>query len=157
MPTIAGRRYLLSFWLANPAVGTPNEFQVAWNGATLFDQTSMGQFGWTNLQFVVTARGSSSALRFGARNDQNAFALDDISLQAVRSPILGSATIGSGGFHLQWAGFPGVAYQVQYSGDLGSATWTDLGRTTAANNGIATATDPTVTAPGRFYRVVLAP
>ena len=83
LPTVAGQQYVLSFWLDNPAPGTPNEFRASWNGTALFDQTDMDQFAWTNMQYVVTATGTSSVLQFGFRNDQNAFGLDDVSVQPV--------------------------------------------------------------------------
>ena len=57
MPTVAGQSYLLSCWLHSPG-DTPNEFLVSWNGSTLFDQTNVPTFAWTNLQFLVQATGS---------------------------------------------------------------------------------------------------
>src|SRR6202012_4923075 len=53
--TTPGTSYLLSFWLDSPDGETPNEFQVSWNGNVLLDETDLPAFGWTNLQFVVTA------------------------------------------------------------------------------------------------------
>src|SRR5262245_15667375 len=34
LPTVAGASYTLSYWLQNEG-GTPNDFSVSWNGATL--------------------------------------------------------------------------------------------------------------------------
>ena len=82
LPTVAGQSYLLSFWLHSPG-DTPNEFLVSWNGSTLFDQTNVPAVLWTNLQFLVQATGSSSALEFGFRDDPTALGLDDISVMAV--------------------------------------------------------------------------
>jgi hypothetical protein len=72
LPTKAGQRYLLSFWLDNPALGTPNEFIAAWNGTTLFDGADLGEFAWTNLQFAVSATSASTALEFMLRTDLTA-------------------------------------------------------------------------------------
>jgi hypothetical protein len=49
LPTVSGEKYLVSFWLSNPLAGTPNKFQITWNGTPLFAQSNLGQFGWTNL------------------------------------------------------------------------------------------------------------
>jgi len=77
--TTTGLNYLVSLWLDNLGA-TPNEFQVTWNGNTLFDGLNMAPFGWTNLQFVVTATSASSTLQFGFRQDPSYLGLDDISV-----------------------------------------------------------------------------
>jgi hypothetical protein len=80
LPTTAGATYVLSFWLNSPDGDTPNEFQVSWNGTMLFDQTDLPALGWTNLQFTVTATGTSTVLQFGAQDDPSYLALDDVSV-----------------------------------------------------------------------------
>jgi GH25 family lysozyme M1 (1,4-beta-N-acetylmuramidase) len=55
----------------------------------LFSLADAGSFGWTNLQFSVTAGASNSLLEFQFRNDKNAFALDDIRLQAAPDLVFG--------------------------------------------------------------------
>ncbi len=157
LPTIAGQKYLLSFWLANPAGGTPNEFQVTWNGTTLFDQADLGQFGWTNFQYVVTTDTQSSTLQFGFRNDPSAFALDDISVLAVPSPFFQSVQAAADGIVLTWSAVPGVSYQVQCTEDLNLAPWTDLGAPITAISDTMTASDTTTALPQRFYRIVQRP
>ena len=156
LPTIVGQQYLLSLWLANPAVGTPNEFQVIWDGTTLFDQSDLDQFAWTNLQYVVTVSTTSTILQLGFRNDQNAFALDDISVQPVPAPEIQSlASVTGGGFALTWSARPQLNYRAQYTSDIGSGTWTNLGNPITSTDNSLTITDPIVSATQRFYRVVL--
>ena len=93
LPTRPGQFYLLSFWLENPSGATPNQFQVQWNtNATstniIFNQSNMGAFGWSNLQFVVQASTNITTLRFGFRNDNDYFALDNVSVQyALSAPL----------------------------------------------------------------------
>jgi hypothetical protein len=93
LPTRAGQFYLLSFWLENPSGDTPNQFQVQWNtNATstnvIFNQSNMGAFGWSNMQFVVQASTNITTLRFGFRNDNDYFALDNVSVQyALSAPL----------------------------------------------------------------------
>ena len=90
LPTQAGQFYLLSFWLENPSGTTPNQFQVQWNTNftstnVIFSQTNLGAFGWSNLQFVVQATTNVTTLRFGFRNDNDYFALDNVSVQCALS------------------------------------------------------------------------
>ena len=56
---------------------------------TLFDDKDIPATGWINVQFPVLATGTNTVLQFGARNDPNAFALDDIVVQ----PLPGIASI----------------------------------------------------------------
>jgi PKD repeat protein len=80
LPTVAGARYALSFWLNNPDGQTPNEFLVSWDGNTLLGETNLPAIGWTNVQLVVTATGTTTILQFGFQDDPSFLALDDISV-----------------------------------------------------------------------------
>jgi hypothetical protein len=84
--TLPGQPSLISFWLNNPNGGTPNEFQVWWNGTELFDQTNLPAFGWTNIQLVAWAASTQTVLEFGFRQEVAAFGLDDIGVMAVPAP-----------------------------------------------------------------------
>jgi hypothetical protein len=92
--TAPGQLYLLSVWLnssPNPYSGnqtTPNEFSVAWNGNTLFDKVNLGNVGWTNIQFVVTATNNSTLLKFGERDDPYYLGLDDVTVTQVFAPSI---------------------------------------------------------------------
>lgn len=156
LPTVAGQQYLLSFWLVNPALGVPNEFSASWNGTTVFHGTDMDPFTWTRMQYLVTAGGPTSVLKFGFRNDQNAFGLDDVSIQPVSAPSFTAVRATPTGVVLTWKAIPGVTYQVQYSADLGSSTWADLGDPVTATDDVATVSDTLDSDPARFYRIVLA-
>jgi hypothetical protein len=154
LPTVAGQSYVLSFWLDNPVTGTPNEFSASWNGTNLLDMVNVGQFAWTNLQYLVSAPGSNTVLQFGFRNDLNGFGLDDVSVQALPQPVLQGVRQSNGVVSLSWSAVPGVLYQVQYTDDLTAASWNNLGSTVAATGNTLTATDTTPSSPQRFYRVV---
>jgi hypothetical protein len=157
LPTTPDRRYLLSFWLANPANGTPNEFIAKWNGNTLFQGVDMNEFGWTNMQFVVTAKGSTTELQFRFRNDQNALGLDDVSVQPIPAPVFQKVARTSGSIELVWSAPAELAYQVQYTSDLESIAWNNLGNPVTAANGIVTVSDTLSSSLRRFYRIVVAP
>ena len=78
--TVAGAGYLLSLWLNIPDGQTPNEFLVSWNGHTLFDETNIPAIGWTNLQFLVSAPGTSTVLEFGCLDAPGYLGLDEVSV-----------------------------------------------------------------------------
>jgi Pro-kumamolisin, activation domain/Concanavalin A-like lectin/glucanases superfamily/Immunoglobulin domain/Bacterial Ig domain/Immunoglobulin I-set domain/Viral BACON domain len=80
LATSPGQVYLISFWLENLGVSGPDEFQVNWNGSTVFDELNAGTSGWTNIQILVGASGTNSILQFGARNDNASFGLDDVAV-----------------------------------------------------------------------------
>ncbi len=155
LPTIPGQQYLIRFWLDNPAVGIPNQFRATWNGSVIFDKSNLGRLAWTNLQFVVPAVGASSVLSFGFRNDQEAFGLDDITVQPLPSPVLGSVTLANNGITLIWTAVAGLRYQVQYAADLNSLNWADLGTPVTAVADSASASFGTTPESQRFYRVAV--
>jgi len=165
LTTVPGQPYLLSFWVANPGkVATvdglsidPNDFMVAWNGSTLFNQTNMGVFSYTNMQFVVWATASSATLEFGAQNNSDYFALDDVSVTPIPAPAFQSAVRSGGSIALTWGAVTGAAYQLQYTTSLSAIKWINLGTPITASNGVIAASDPQPADPQRFYRVVLVP
>jgi hypothetical protein len=160
LTTVPGQAYLLSFWLANPgkfATPLPNQFTVAWNGTTIFDQANMGVFSYTNMQFVVAATNWSTALVFGVRNDPDYFGLDDVSVTPIPTPAFQSAVSASGSITLTWSATPNVTYQLQYTTDLGLLNWSNLGSPITAGSAAITTSDVQPADPQRFYRVVLAP
>lgn len=162
LPTRAGQIYLLSLWLENPYSPTLNQFVVQWNtnaasANTIFNQANLGVFGWSNLQFVVTAASSLTTLQFGFRNDHDYFAVDNVSVIPVPAPVLQPPALAGGALHLAWTALPGVRYQVQYKTNLAQANWINLGGSNPATTNPMTLTDPLATDPRRFYRVTLVP
>jgi hypothetical protein len=156
LPTQAGQPYLLSFWLASLDFGvgtTPNEFLAAWNGTTLSDQVDLGSFGWTNLQFIVTAAGTNSVLQFGFQNDPAYFILDDISVTPVPAPAFQTLTQTNNTIGFTWNTFPGLMYQLQAATDLTLGDWTNLGDPVMAATNVLSASDDIGSATQRFYRV----
>jgi hypothetical protein len=107
--TVAGQSYSLSFWLATNTdftdpgeLGASEEFQVLWNGDTVYDSTTLEISPFTLLSIEpLTADGSTSTLTFRVRNDPDSYYLDDVSLtpldiEAVPEPstwIIGAAAL----------------------------------------------------------------
>jgi hypothetical protein len=160
LPTRAGQPYLLSFWLQSPDLGygtTPSQFLVNWNNTTLVNDINLGEFGWTSMQYVVQAAGSSSVLEFGFRDDNSWLALDDVSVVPVPLPAFQSIVRGKGTVSLTWTAMAGVAYQLQYKTNLTATNWVILGVANTATGGTLSASDTISSNSQRFYRVALVP
>ena len=173
LPTYAGQTYRLSLWVHNPSNtlgATPNEFQIQWEGNTIFDRVNLPFGAWSNLQFTVTATMSGSQLQFGFQDDPYYLGLDDVSVKPIVAPhvaaggqITSSATPA---FHYNFIVTPAPVslvqakvnkiYQAQYKTNLAQPDWTNLGDPAPADAGTFTLTD-TNTAPfaQKFYRLIL--
>ncbi len=70
-------------------------------------------------------------------------------------PVLAPITCNSGMLTLSWSTVAGATYQVQFTTDLSSLPWTDLGSSITASTSLTTTTDFPVSDQQRFYRVVV--
>jgi len=161
LPTAAGQTYLLSLWLTVPnnANGaTPNEFQVQWEGATIYDAVNLPFTAWTNLQFTVTATASGSLLQFGFRDDPYYLGLDDISVKLVAVPHFRAIAQSPAGFHFAFDAGPGELYQIQYKTNLMQADWVNLGAPISSEtNALEFLDRDTANYPQKFYRLQPVP
>jgi hypothetical protein len=160
LPTVSNQVYLLSLWMNNPVAGSrskPNDFQVQWNGNTIYNSTNMGVVAWTNLHFVVQAAAPSAMLQFGSRNDPFYCGLDDISLVPIPAPVFQSVVKTNYTIKLTWNVMTGLVYQVQYRTNLLQTNWINLGGGVNATNATMTTfdTNAILFSPRRFYRVIL--
>jgi hypothetical protein len=160
VPTVAGQKLLVSFWLTVvPYQGetTPNGFAAKWNGSTLFIGANLPVFGWTNMQYIVSSAGTSGTLEFDFNNTPGAFGLDDVTVQPLPPPILNSTVVSGGNIALRWSAFMNVSYQIQSRTDLAQSGWTNVGGPFLATNNLVQVSLPIGNAPARFYRVVMSP
>ena len=163
LSTSPGQNYLLSLWLDNPnnpAGATPNQFLVQWNGTTLFNRTNLPFMAWTNLQFIVTATGTSTVLQFGFQDNPYYLGLDDISVSPVSAPVFNAAAPDAAPattFNFTWTTVAGLAYQVQYKTNLLQTNWINLGGPVIAMTNTLSMSDTNAISlsPSRFYRVVI--
>jgi subtilase family serine protease len=158
--TRPGQEYLVSFWLTSvalPGLNNQNDFAVSWNGSTLYAQTDLGAFGWTNLQFGVSATAVSTTLEFDFDNVPAAFGLDDVRVETVPAPVLQSATLADSIITFTWSGIASLSYQVQSASDLSHPNWTNVATAVTAAGGVVSASEPISTASQQFYRVILLP
>lgn len=88
----------------------------------------------------------------------NAATWKNVSLtQSAPAPVLAPITWTDGMVTLAWSAVAGATYQAQYTTDLSSAQWNDLGPPITANGVLVTTTDSPGSDQQRFYRVVLMP
>ena len=163
LPTSPGQLYLVSFWFNSTDGTTPNppsQFQASWNAITLTNLSNPLVFpgnGWLNLQFIATATGSSSLLKFSFQNDPSYFALDDVSVQPVPAPPFQTVTAAAGTITFTWNAMIGLAYQVQYKTNLAQSAWINLGSPITAASDTLNASDTIGPDSKRFYRLSVAP
>ena len=87
--TTPGESYALSFWLKNLSDGTPNSFDVSWNGSSLFSLSNSPPFAYTQYNFnVLGGAGVSTDLQFSFRHDPVVYYLDDVSLTRIESEVV---------------------------------------------------------------------
>ena len=115
--TTPGSSYLISFWLDVPFSFPSGEFLVTWGGNVLMDRTNIPNIGWTNLQFMVKATGTSTTLQFGYRDD--IFGLDDVSVISLQ-PVIVKLTLS------------GANVVLNNSGGISNRTYVLLSSTNAA-------------------------
>jgi hypothetical protein len=161
IPTTAGQKLLVSFWLTSipDASNDPptNGFAVSWNGSTLFTQTNVTVSVWTNMQYIVSSTGSSGTLQFQFNNTPGAFGLDDVTVQTLPVPILSSTVVSGGNIKFSWSAILNDSYQIQSTTNLSTTNWTNVGSAILATNSVMSATEAIGNAPERFYRVMQSP
>jgi uncharacterized repeat protein (TIGR03803 family) len=127
-------------------------FQVNTNGTSFaviqsFDFNSTGGYPYAGP--VVSGSTLYGTAREGGGGDgSGGGTLYSLNLQ----PLIQSAFPTNGSFNLTWSTIPNVIYQVQYSADLASTNWCNLGNTIIASNTTTTLPD-SLTNSQRFYRI----
>jgi len=159
LQTLPGQSYLLSCWLVAPGSVPPQTFVVNWNTNavstnTLYNRSYSTSFGWTNLQFIVTATGTNTTLQFGAQDDSYYLGLDDVNVWPIPNPSFRSVTkmSNSNAVIFAWNSLAGIAYQMQYATNLINANWIIVS-TNIATGPILTLTNSYGTDRQRFYRI----
>ncbi len=72
-------------------------------------------------------------------------------------PDIQSALLNNGALSVTWSVETGGTYQLQFTSDLSSSAWNNLGPPTLATNSSLTASDSFTNSPQRFYRLALSP
>jgi uncharacterized repeat protein (TIGR03803 family) len=73
------------------------------------------------------------------------------------APAFQTVTLTNGTLSLTWSTAAGERYQLQYTSDVSSSNWTDLGSAVTATGATLRVTNSVANGPRRFYRVALLP
>ncbi len=159
LPTTSNQLYQLSFWLNNPVSGSGQQFAARWNGVSiLLNAINPPVFAWTNFQYLATATGTNTQLRFFARNDPNFFGFDDVTVTPVPPVRFQDLSSISGGLALTWNALAGLKYEVQSTTNLALTNWESLVNLTATTNSASfIETNLLNGTDQKFYRLVLQP
>jgi hypothetical protein len=116
---------------------------MSWNGSILLSRNNLPATGWTNLQFVVSATGSTAVLQFGFRDDPTALGLDDISVLPAQPGLTGLNLAGANVVASGSNGLSGQTYHLLASTNLALplSQWTPV-----ATNIVNTTGNFTITA-----------
>jgi alpha-tubulin suppressor-like RCC1 family protein len=166
LPTQPGTSYLISFWLG--AV-TNSSCIVFWNGNALLNTSVDENVGYTNIQVVVKATGTNSALQFQFPGIFNRHAtttvLDDVSVVPL-PPNYNQITaqlVSGGNVSLSFTGLNTVLdpdnpyqfnlYALDRTFNLATPNWVPLGTNYAGVGGVVLFTDTPNPATNNFWRV----
>ena len=161
VPTARGTSYLLSFWwevtsfYGNPA--TPNEFLATWNGTTQMNPFNTGVTSWTNQRFILTATNSNTTVLFGFTDDNSFLCLDDVSVVPIPPAVSQVLSATNNQLRFSWNAVTGLVYQVQYTTNLLSGPWLNLGAPITATNSTIIMTNTIGPDRQRFYRTMISP
>ena len=109
---------------------------------------------------VVLPPLTSASARIKVQADANIFfavSPGNFSLLFTPPPVLQPPQCSNGVIQLTWTAVPGRTYRLQFKLSLAAADWTDLLPDITATDSLASFTDPSGSAPQRFYRLLLLP
>ena len=110
------------------------------------------------MTFIVSAADTNSTLQIAARNDNNIFGLDDVSVTPIPAPTLSASAfcVSNNTLTYIWSAVPGVQYQLEYTTNLTSGSW-QVESAIDATNYLSTSLIKIGQDPARFYRICNQP
>jgi hypothetical protein len=156
LATTPGANYLFSVWLDSPNGEGPNAFSVAWGGSILYSESNLGDLGWTNLQFEVTATLTNTVIQIGFEDQPTFLGMDDVSVMPL-APVLQNVVVDTGSLTFGWVAVQGQQYQLQTSTNLASTNWVSIGSPVTASNIFMMASNAVGTNQQQYFRVIVNP
>ena len=172
---VAGQSYTFSFWAKQISSGVSyvQNYGISWlngSGGTVgsvgLTGFSAGNGVWAQVivnNLVAPANAVNANLQiYGAtgsvKNGFGGVLIDDVALSfGTASQTNVVAAVIQPGVQIAWPGASGQFYDVQWSGNLGSGTWSNLVSSIAGTGGTNMVFDVIATNQLRFYRVVQHP
>jgi hypothetical protein len=165
--TSVGQSYTVDFWLKASedfgyGGGSSNSYNgyevtVSFGNTTGFAQMYPGPptFDWTEYSFTAVATAPTTTFTFAAQNIASTFFLDDVSVTLTNATQPTVSIYPA--VQINWPALSNVTYQVQWSSDLSSTNWQDLGAPVTGSGTNATVFDSMLNSSQRFYRVETLP
>jgi uncharacterized repeat protein (TIGR03803 family) len=137
--------------------GSNTLFQVSANGAyTSLYSVDFPYSGFLNtFSPVLLVQGSDGNFYGEAGNDGTNLYGSVFRLTIV--PEFQAVTLTNSTLNLTWSTEAGGMYQLQYTSDLSSSNWSNLGSAVTATGATLSTTDSLTNGPQRFYRLALLP
>ena len=135
------------------ATGSPAlHYQWQLNATNLSDGGNIS--GSSSAALTVTAAGANDAGSYDVivNNSYGSVTSSVVTLNVVF--FFASAAQSGSAVTFTWQSTTGVSYQVQYTTDLSSSNWLNLGAPIIATNSVTTASDNLGPDPQRFYRII---
>jgi uncharacterized repeat protein (TIGR03803 family) len=146
-----------SFYGTTYTGGTNNAgtvFQISSNGTltSLYSFTGGNDGGAPQAELVQGSDGSFYGTTYGG-----GLAGAGTVFRLTIVPEFQTVTLTDSTLSLTWSTEAGGTYQLQYTSNLSSSNWTNLGSPVTATGATLSTTDSLTNGPQRFYRLVLAP
>ena len=135
------------------ATGSPAlHYQWQLNATNLSDGGNIA--GSSSAALTVTAAGANDAGSYDVivNNSYGSVTSSVVTLNVVF--FFASAAQNGSAVTFAWQSTTGVSYQVQYTTDLTSSNWLNLGAPIMATNSVTTGSDNLGPDPQRFYRII---
>jgi len=161
VPTIAGESYYFSFYHTPRAYFT-SQLTVSVNSnvvASILENGSvLTNFAWNLFLTNFVANSNLTTLSFKDVNSakpSNGTHIDGVVLEHIPRLVLQYTNFSTLNGH--WFGVSNETYHLQYTTNLASTNWSDIGTSVTGNNTTNYFSDSTTNSTQKFYRVKIGP
>lgn len=141
------------------ATGTPAlSYQWQFDGTNLVNGGDISGATSSNLTIADVTTTNAGTYTVAVANSYGSVTSAVATLTVVTPPLaFQSASVSNNAIVFSWSAVPGMNYQLQYTTDLTSDDWIDLGPSQTATNGAVSGSDALTNDQQRFYRIVSVP